>query len=53
MIVGQGLTRTGALEPVGRALARLWRRVPSVSLLLTVLTTTLLSAFINDTPVSC
>jgi di/tricarboxylate transporter len=51
MIVGQGLTQTGALEPVGRLLARLWRRVPAVSLLLTVLTTTLLSAFINDTPV--
>ncbi|RPH98516.1 MAG: SLC13 family permease, partial [Lysobacterales bacterium] len=51
MIVGQGLTQTGALEPVGRALARLWRRVPAVSLLLTVLTTTLISAFINDTPV--
>jgi di/tricarboxylate transporter len=51
MIVGQGLIQTGALEPVGRLLGRLWRRVPAVSLLLTILTTTLLSAFINDTPV--
>jgi len=51
MILGQGLTQTGALEPVGRALARLWRRIPSVSILLTVLITTLISAFINDTPV--
>jgi di/tricarboxylate transporter len=51
MIVGQGLTQTGALEPVGRGLARLWRRVPAISLLLTVLTTTVISAFINDTPV--
>lgn len=51
MIVGQGLIQTGALEPVGRVLGRLWRRVPAVSLLLTILTTTVLSAFINDTPV--
>jgi di/tricarboxylate transporter len=51
MIVGQGLIQTGALEPVGRLLARLWRRVPAVSLLLTVLITTVISAFINDTPV--
>jgi di/tricarboxylate transporter len=51
MIVGQGLIQTGALEPIGRLLGRLWRRVPAVSLLLTILTTTLLSAFINDTPV--
>jgi di/tricarboxylate transporter len=51
MIVGQGLIQTGALEPVGRYLGRLWRRVPAVSLLLTVLTTMLLSAFVNDTPV--
>jgi hypothetical protein len=26
MLVGQGLIRTGALEPVGRFLARLWRK---------------------------
>jgi di/tricarboxylate transporter len=51
MIVGQGLIQTGALEPVGRFLGRLWRRVPAVSLLLTILTTMLLSAFVNDTPV--
>ena len=29
MIVGQGLISTGALEPVGRLLARLWRRSPA------------------------
>src|SRR5512134_3691432 len=51
MIVGQGLTQSGALEPVGRVLARLWRRIPALSVLLTVLITTLISAFINDTPV--
>ncbi len=51
MIVGQGLIRTGALEPVGRLLARLWRRGPAISLLLTILITAALSAFINNTPI--
>jgi di/tricarboxylate transporter len=51
MIVGQGLIRTGALEPVGRLLARLWRRSPAVSLLFTLLITAVLSAFINNTPI--
>ncbi len=35
MIVGQGLIRTGALEPVGRLLAKLWRKGPAISLLFT------------------
>ena len=51
MIVGQGLIRTGALEPIGRLLARLWRRWPGVSLLITILITAVLSAFINNTPI--
>jgi di/tricarboxylate transporter len=51
MLVGQGLIRTGALEPVGRFLARLWRRAPAVSLLFTILITAILSAFINNTPI--
>jgi di/tricarboxylate transporter len=51
MIVGQGLIRTGALEPVGRFLARLWRKGPAVSLLFTILITAVLSAFINNTPI--
>ena len=51
MIVGQGLIRTGALEPVGRLLARLWRRGPAISLLFTLLITAALSAFINNTPI--
>jgi di/tricarboxylate transporter len=51
MIIGQGLLRTGALEPVGRGLARLWRRAPMVSLLATLLITAALSAFINNTPI--
>ena len=51
MIVGQGMIRTGALEPIGRLLARLWRRGPVFSLLLTLLLTGVLSAFINNTPI--
>lgn len=51
MIVGQGLIRTGALEPVGRLLARLWRKGPAISLLATILVTAVLSAFINNTPI--
>jgi len=51
MIVGEGLIRTGALEPVGRFLARLWRRGPAISLLFTIMITATLSAFINNTPI--
>ncbi len=51
MIVGQGMITTGALEPVGRFLARLWRRGPAISLILTLLITAILSAFINNTPI--
>ena len=51
MIAGQALVRTGALEPIGRSLAKLWRISPLISLLLTLLIGAILSAFINNTPV--
>jgi di/tricarboxylate transporter len=51
MIVGHGLVRTGALEPVGRLLARLWSHSPQLSLLLTLVLAGLLSAIVNNTPV--
>lgn len=51
MIAGQGIVRTGALEPVGRALARIWKVNPSISLLLTLLASAFISAFINNVPV--
>lgn len=51
MIVGRGLVRTGALEPVGRYLAILWKKTPLLSLLLTLIVTACLSAFINNTPI--
>ncbi|MDX1593158.1 MAG: SLC13 family permease [Gammaproteobacteria bacterium] len=51
MVVGHGLVRTGALEPVGRLLAKSWARSPSLSVLLTMVTAAVLSAFINNTPI--
>ena len=51
MIAGQGLVRTGALEPIGRNLAKLWRIAPKLSLLLTLVIGAILSAFVNNTPI--
>ncbi len=51
MIVGHGLVRTGALEPVGRTLARMWAHSPLLSLLITLVVAGMLSAFLNNTPV--
>lgn len=51
MIVGHGLVRTGALEPLGRLLARIWSHSPRLTLLLTLVLAGLLSAFVNNTPI--
>jgi len=51
MIIGQGIVRTGALEPIGRYIAKLWKISPKLSLLLTLILAGGLSAFINNTPV--
>ncbi len=51
MVVGYGLVRTGALEPVGRFLARFWRVSPRVSFLAALFVAGLMSAFINNTPI--
>ncbi len=51
MILGQGLIRSGALEPVGRMLAVAWRKAPALSMLATLLVCAILSAFINNTPI--
>ncbi|MFZ5843368.1 MAG: SLC13 family permease [Pseudomonadota bacterium] len=50
IMAGEGISRTGALEPVGRFLARLWRFSPSFALLVTLLVTASISPFINNTP---
>lgn len=51
MIIGHGIVRTGALEPIGRYLAKLWKISPTFSLLLTLILAGALSAFVNNTPV--
>jgi len=51
MIAGEALVRTGALEPVARRLARLWRWGPKLALLLTLIVGAVLSAFMNNTPI--
>lgn len=51
MIAGQGLVRTGALEPVGRVLSQLWAVSPALSLLFTLVVGAALSAFVNNVPI--
>ncbi len=51
MIAGQGLVRTGALEPVGRRLSVVSRHSPMLLLIITLLIGAVLSAFVNNTPV--
>ncbi len=51
MVLGQGLVQTGALEPVGRMLSRLWAQAPFLSLLVTLIVAVVLSAFVNNTPI--
>ena len=51
MVLGQGLVRTGALEPVGRLLGRIWGKAPFLSFLATLLVGAVLSAFVNNTPI--
>jgi di/tricarboxylate transporter len=51
MVIGQGLVRTGALEPVGRLLTKAWGVAPFFSLFATLIISAILSAFINNTPI--
>jgi len=51
MIAGQALVRTGALEPIGRQLARWWLQSPRLTFLAALVIGALLSAFVNNTPV--
>ncbi|NMP15606.1 SLC13 family permease [Thalassotalea sp. Y01] len=51
MIIGHSLVRTGALEPIGRSLAKLWKISPQISLLFTLIIAGTLSAFVNNTPI--
>lgn len=51
MVLGQGLVHTGALEPVGRILGKLWDKTPLLSFLAVLVVGAVLSAFVNNTPV--
>jgi len=51
MVVGRGLTMTGAIEPAVRLLGRVWDFNRWLGLLLTLVVAGLASAFVNDTPV--
>jgi len=51
MVAGYGIVRTGALDPVGRGLAKLWAISPILSVLITLIVSALLSAVVNNTPI--
>jgi len=51
MVAGYGIVRTGALDPVGRGLAKLWAFSPTLSVLITLIVSALLSAVVNNTPI--
>ncbi|MFO1510024.1 MAG: SLC13 family permease, partial [Steroidobacteraceae bacterium] len=51
MILGRGLTLTGAMEPAVRVLGRVWNLNRWLGMLLTLVVAGATSAFINDTPV--
>lgn len=51
MILGRGLTVTGAMEPVVRLLGRLWSVSAQFGMIVTLVIAGVASAFVNDTPV--
>ena len=51
MVAGYAIVRTGALDPVGRGLAKLWSISPTLSVLITLVVSALLSAVVNNTPI--
>ncbi|QGX40628.1 SLC13 family permease [Permianibacter aggregans] len=51
IMASTGLSRTGALEPLGRILAKFWRFSPSLALLVTLILVSCISPFTNNTPV--
>lgn len=51
MILGRGLTATGALEPIARIVSSLWSVSPYIAMLAVLIMCAVTSAFLNDTPV--
>lgn len=50
MIASEGLVRTGALAPIGRWTAGIWQVSPQAAMLGILVSTTAVSAFMNNTP---
>jgi di/tricarboxylate transporter len=51
MVMTKSLESTGALQPIGHVLARLWMVRPKMAFLATLVTAATLSMFLNNTPV--
>ena len=51
LIIAKGVEVSGALQPLGRLLVRLWTMNRPLALLFTLVTTAALSAFVNNTPI--
>jgi di/tricarboxylate transporter len=51
MIIGQAIERTGALQPLASLISKAWTSWPVLALLLTMITASILSAFMNNTPI--
>lgn len=51
MIVGKALETTGSLQPLASAIGRAWSNRPVLALVVTLIASALLSAFMNNTPI--
>ena len=51
MIIGQAIERTGALQPLATLISKAWMSWPVLALLLTMIMASVLSAFMNNTPI--
>ena len=51
MVLGRGLVMTGALEPLARALAAIWKLNPTLAIFAVLVTCLGLSGVLNDTPI--
>jgi Na+/H+ antiporter NhaD/arsenite permease-like protein len=51
MVLGRGLVVTGALEPLARMLASIWKVSSTLAMFAVLITCILLSGVLNDTPI--
>ena len=51
MVIGEAIVRTGALEPVGQFLSKIWGESPNLSFLFTLILAAICSAFVNNMPI--